>query len=327
MRRREFITLVGGAATVWPFRTSAQQGVKVARIGILSPFSAADAKLWHQAFLSGLRDLGWVDGKNIVIEYRFADGQNDRLPALISELIQDKVDLIVTAVTNDTLVAKTATKNIPIVMAAAGDPIGAGLVASLSRPGGNITGLSQMNTDLAGKRLELLKELSPKIASVAVLLNPDDPISILGWNEIQPSARKLGLEAHSLEVRAASDFDKAFNETAAAHLSAFAILPNPVFVTNMKRIADFALQNRLPAIFHLREFARVGGLVSYGVDRSDLYRRAATYVDKILKGTSPAALPIEQPTKFELAINLKTAKALGLMVPSTLLATADEVIE
>ena len=193
MRRREFITLVGGAATVWPFRASAQQAVKVARIGILSPFSAADAKLWHQAFLSGLRDLGWVDGKNIVIEYRFADGQNDRLPALISELIQDKVDLIVTAVTNDTLVAKTATKNIPIVMAAAGDPIGAGLVASLSRPGGNITGLSQMNTDLAGKRLELLKELSPKIASVAVLLNPDDPISILGWNEIQPSARKLEL--------------------------------------------------------------------------------------------------------------------------------------
>jgi putative tryptophan/tyrosine transport system substrate-binding protein len=327
MRRREFLTLVGGAAATWPLVARAQQAARVARIGVLSPFSSADATLWHQAFLGGLRDLGWVDGKNLVIEYRIAEGKNDRLPALVAELIQDKVDLIVTAVTNDTLVAKNATKSIPIVMAAAGDPVGAGIVESLSRPGGNITGLSQMNTDLAAKRLALLKELSPKISSVAVFLNPDDPISVLGWNEMQPSAQKLGLEAHSFEVRTAGDFAKAFNETKDAHWGALAILPNPVFVTNMKGIADFALQNNLPAIFHLREFARAGGLVSYGVDRSDLYRRAATYVDKILKGSSPAALPIEQPTKFELTINLKTAKALSLTVPPPLLVTADEVIE
>ena len=327
MRRRAFIMLLGGAAVAWPLAARAQQVVKIPRIGLLSPFSPADTALWHQAFVQGLRDLGWVKGKNIAIEYRYAEGINDRLPGLIADLIRLKVDIIVTAVTNDTLAAKNATREIPIVMAAAGDPVATGIVASLARPGGNITGLSQMNPDLTGKRLELLKQIAPDISSVAVLLNPDDPISTLGWDEIQLPARKLRIEAHALDVRNPGDLDKAFDDVVRAHVNALAIMPNPVFVTNLKRIADFALQNRLPSMFHLREFADVGGLVSYGVDRSDLYRRAAAYVDKILKGAKPADLPIEQPTKFELAVNLKTAKALGLSVPSSLLVTADEVIE
>jgi len=212
-------------------------------------------------------------------------------------------------------------------MAAAGDPVATGIVESLARPGGNITGLSQMNPELTGKRLDLLKEIVPGLSSVAVLWNPEDPISILGWNEIQLPARKLGVEAHSLEVRSPGDLDKAFDAAARTHVGALVIMPNPVFVTNLKRIADFATQNRLPSIFHLREFANAGGLVSYGIDRSDQFRRAATYVDKILKGANPADLPIEQPTKFELVVNLKTAKALGLTVPQSILVRADEVIE
>ncbi len=327
MRRREFITLIGGAAAAWPLAARAQQPAKVPRIGLLSPFTPSDTAPWHQAFLRGLSDLGWVDGKNIVIEYRYSDGKNERLPGLIADLVRLKVDLIVTAVTNDTLVAKNAAGGIPIVMAAAGDPVATGIVASLARPGGNVTGLSQMNPELTGKRLELLKEIAPNISSVAVLLNPDDPISVLGLNEIELSARKMKVEVHSLEIRNNRDLDKALQEAVKLRVDALAIMPNPVFVTNLKLIADSALANRLPSMFHLREFAKVGGLVSYGVDRNDLFRRAATFVDKILKGASPADLPIEQPTKFELTINLKTAKALGLTVPSKLLLTADEVIE
>jgi putative ABC transport system substrate-binding protein len=327
VRRRDFIIGLGGAAVAWPLTGRAQQAAKIPRIGILSPFSPADTALWHQAFLRGLRDLGWVDGKNITIEYRYSDGRNDRLPELIADLVRLRVDIIVTAVTNDTLAAKNAAGGIPIVMAAAGDPVATGIVASLARPGGNITGLSQMNPELTGKRLELLKEIAPNISSVAVLLNPDDPISILGRNEIELPARKMKVELHLLEVRSTSELDKAFQEAAKARVNALAIMPNPAFVTNLKRIADFAIQNRLPSMYHLREFANVGGLLSYGVDRIDLFRRAATFVDKILKGASPADLPIEQPTKFELVINLNTAKALGLTVPPQLLARADEIIE
>ena len=327
MRRRAFIALLGGAAASWPLEARAQQANKIPRIGLLSPFSASDAVLWNQAFLQGLRDLGWVDGKTIDIEYRYGEGQNDRLPGLVADLVRLKVDIIVTSVSNDILAAKKATSEIPIVMAAAGDPVAIGIVASLSRPGGNITGLSQMTPDLTGKRLELLREIAPSVASVAVLFNPDDPISRLGLSEIQPSARKLGVEVQALEVRSPADLVQALHGAVAARVGALAMMPNPVFVTNLKQIADFALQNKLPSMFHLREFADDGGLVSYGVDRSDLYRRAATFVDKILKGAKPADLPIEQPTKFDLAINLKTARALGLTVPQSLLATADEVIE
>jgi putative ABC transport system substrate-binding protein len=327
MQRREFITLLGGAAATWPLVAHAQQAAKIPRIGLLSPFSPANTAIWHKAFLRGLRDLGWVDGKNIAIEYRYAEGRNDHLPGLIADLARLKVDIIVTTVTIDTLAAKNAANAIPIVMVAAGDPVATGIVASLARPGGNITGLSQMATDLTGKRLELLKEIAPNISSMAVLLNPDNPISRLSGNEIDLPARKMKVEVHLLEVRSIGDLNKAFQQAAKARMDALAIMPDPVFVTNLKRIADFAIQNRLPSMFHLREFADVGGLMSYGVDRTDLFRRAAIFVDKLLKGASPANLPIEQPTKFELAINLKTANALGLTVPPSLLAIADEVIE
>jgi putative ABC transport system substrate-binding protein len=326
MRRRTFISLVGGAAA-WPLAARAQQPAKIPAIGLVSPFSRSDTTAWHRAFLQGLRDLGWVEGRSISIEYRYADGNNDRLPELIADFVRRKVDVIVTAVTNDALAAKDATREIPIVMAAAGDPVGTGIVGSLAHPGGNITGLSQMNPDLVGKRLELIKEIVPNPSPMAVLWNPDDPISRLTWNETQLPARKLGIEIHSLEVRDSATLDRALAEAAKARAGAIAIMPNPVFVTNLKRIAEFAAQNRLPSMFHLREFADAGGLLSYGVDRSDLFRRAATYVDKILRGAKPADLPIEQPTKFELVINLKTAKALGLAVPDKLVALADEVIE
>jgi ABC-type uncharacterized transport system substrate-binding protein len=325
--RRQFIGALGGAAATWPLAARAQQSEKVPRIGLLSPFSSSDAGPWYKAFLQGLRDLGWVYGKTILIEYRYADGRNDRLPELVADLIRLKVDIIVTSVTGDSLAAKNATKEIPIVMAAAGDPVATGIVESLARPGGNVTGLSQMTPDVTGKRLELLKEIAPNISSIAVLFNPEDPISVIGRDEIKPSARKLGIEVQPLEVRNGSELEKALNETIRTRVTALAMMPNPVFVTSLKKIANFALQNKLPSMFHLREFADVGGLLSYGVDRSDLYRRAAGYVDKILKGTVPADLPIEQPTKFELVINLKTAKALDLTVPQIIRMTADEVIE
>jgi putative tryptophan/tyrosine transport system substrate-binding protein len=325
--RREFLVAFGGVAVAWPLAARAQQPNKIPRIGLLSPFSPSDTVLWDRAFLQGLRDLGWVDGNSIRVERRYAEGKNDRLAELVTDLVRLQVDVIVTSVSNDSLAAKNATREIPIVMAAAGDPVAIGIVESLSRPGGNITGLSQMTPDLAGKRLELLKEIAPNVASVTVLFNPDDPISTLGLNEIRPSARKLAVEVHASEVRNPIDLDKALHAAAMARVGALAIMPNPVFVTNLNQIADFALQNKLPSMFHLREFANDGGLLSYGVDRSDLYRRAATFVDKILKGAKPADLPIEQPTKFDLVINLKTAKALGLTVPTALLATADEVIE
>jgi putative tryptophan/tyrosine transport system substrate-binding protein len=212
-------------------------------------------------------------------------------------------------------------------MAAAGDPVATGIVQSLARPGGNVTGLSQMNVDLSGKRLELLKTLAPNVSSVAVLMNPDDPISVLGWNEFNISAQKLGMKVGSWNVRNTNELDQSLRDAVNARVNALVIMPNPVFVVNLKRIADFALAERLPSMFHLREFAAVGGLMSYGVDRNDLFRRAASYVDKILKGARPADLPIEQPTKFELVVNLETAKRLELTVPASLLATADEVIE
>jgi putative tryptophan/tyrosine transport system substrate-binding protein len=326
VNRRKLITLLAGAAAAWPLAARAQQR-KLPRLGLLSPFSPSDTALWHRVFLQKLSELGWVEGKTIILEYRYAEGRNDRLAELVADLVRLKVDIIVTAVTNDTLVAKNATRDIPIVMAAAGDPVATGIVESLSHPGGNVTGLSQMNPELMGKRLQLLKEIVPNLSPVAVLLNPEDPISELSWNEIQLPAQKLGVEVQSLEVRNGADLDRALDEVARMRAGALAIMPNPIFVTNLNRIADFAAHNRLPSIFHLREFALAGGLVSYGVDRPDLFRRAAVYVDKILRGATPADLPIEQPTKFELVINLKTAKALDVAIPPGVLAIADEVIE
>ena len=305
----------------------AQQPKKIPRIGLLSPFSPSDAVLWHQAFREGLRDLGWVEGKNIIIEYRYSEGRNDRLPALAADLVRLKVDIIVASVTTDALAAKNATRAIPIVVASSADPVALGLVDSLARPGGNVTGLSQIAPEMAGKRLELLKEIVPKLSRVAVLWNPESQGSTLSWKEIQLPARELGVQLHSLEVRSSNEFDKAFKDATRARAGALAIMPDPLFAGNLKRIADLAAKSRLPSIFHLREFADSGGLVTYGPDRSDMYRRAATYVDKILKGRKPADLPVEQPMKFEFVINLKTAKQIGLTIPQSVLFRADKVIK
>jgi putative ABC transport system substrate-binding protein len=326
MKRREFIGLVTGV-TAWGYAARGQQAASVRRIGLLSPFSPTDTLLWNKALLRGLRDAGWIDGRNLNIEYRYAEGKAERLPELATDLIRQKVDIIVTTVTVDTLAAKNATAEIPIVMVAVGDPVAIGIVKSLARPGGNITGLSQMTPDLSGKRLELLKQIVPQITRVAVLFDPGDPLSMLDWNEARRSAQTLGIEVHSLEVRSSSDFDKVLKEALAAQVDGVVVMPAPVLFANLKLIADFATENRLPSTFHLREFPDVGGLLSYGVDRSDLFRRAATYIDKILKGASPADLPIEQPTKFELVVNLRTANKLGLAIPPNVLSIADAVIE
>jgi putative ABC transport system substrate-binding protein len=299
------------------------QPKKIPRIGFLSPFSPSDTP--HQAFQEGLRDLGWIEGKNISIEYRYANGMEDRLAGLVGELVRQKVDIIVTSVTTDTLAAKSATSTIPIVMAA-GDPLVTGIVGSLAQPGANITGLSQMAPELSGKRLEVLKEIVPKLSRVAVLWNPEIRVSKLSWEEMQHPARELKIQVHSLEIRSPDDLKKAFEKATRARVDALVIMPDPVTRSNLKRIADLAIKNRLPSVFHIREFADAGGLMAYGPDRSDLFRRVATYVDKILKGAKPADLPVEQPMKFEFVINLKTAKALNLTIPQSVLYRADKVI-
>ena len=309
------------------FSAQAQQPKKVPRIGFLSPFTSAAAAHWHEAFRQGLREHGWVEGKNIAIEYRYAEGKNDRLPDLVADLVRLKVDIIVASVNTDALAAKNATRAIPIVVASAGDPVAIGLVESLAHPGGNVTGLSQISPELAGKRLELLKEIVPKLSRMAVLWNPQGTTSPLAWKEIQLPARELGVQLHSLEVRSPNEFDKAFEKATKARAGALAIMPDPLFAGNLKRIAELAAKSRLPSIFHLSEFVDSGGLVAYGPDRSDQFRRAATYVDKILKGRKPADLPVEQPMKFELVINLKTAKQIGLTIPPWMLMRADKVIK
>jgi putative ABC transport system substrate-binding protein len=326
MTKKVLCLALGAMLLALGFPAEAQQQAKVPRIGLLSPFSPSATALWHQAFRQGLRDLGWVEGKTISIEYRYAEGRRDRLPDLAADLVRLKVDIIVASVNTDALAAKNATREIPIVVASAGDPVAIGLVESLARPGGNITGLSQISPELAGKRLELLKEIVPKLSRVAVLWNPQGTTSPL-WKEIQLPARELGVQLHSLEVRSSNDFAKAFEDAARARAGALAIMPDPLFAGNLKRIADLAAKSRLPSIFHLTEFVDSGGLLAYGPDRSDQFRRAAVYVDKILKGTKPANLPVEQPTKFELVINLKTAKRISVTIPQSVLYRADKVIK
>ena len=326
--RRRLIVALGAGGLVASFGSPAQQPpTRISRIGLLSPYTAADTAVWHRAFQQGLRDLGWFDGKNISIEYRYADGRDDRLPDLAADLVRLKVDIIVAAVTADVSAAKNATKTIPIVMQSAGDPVALGLIASLARPGGNVTGLTNISTEMGGKRLDLLKELVPNLSRVAVLWNPQTKISALNWKDIQLPARQLGIQVHSLQAQSPSDFDKVFKDATQARAGALAVLPDPLFAGNMKRIADLAIKYHLPSIFHLREYVDVGGLAAYGPDRSDLFRRSATYVDKILRGANPADLPVEQPTKFELFLNGRTAKALGLTIPQSLLISADKVIE
>jgi len=310
-----------------PLTVTAQQAAKVPRLGLLIPGSSSVFAPRIEAFQHGLRDLGYVEGRNITIAYRFTEGQADRLPALVAELIRLQVDVLVTDGGAAIRAAKHATTTIPIVMAISGDPVGAGLVASLARPGGNITGLSVMQTDVSGKRLELLKEAVVKLSHVAVLWDPDSPESTLAFKETQTTAQALGVQLQSLEVRRPDEFDQAFAAMTREHADALVVISHALFFGHRSQLAELTVRHRLPAMFHLREYAEAGGLMAYGPNAKDLYRRAATYVDKILKGAKPADLPVEQPMKFELVINLKTAKALGITIPPTLLFLADEVIQ
>jgi ABC-type uncharacterized transport system substrate-binding protein len=303
----------------------AQQARKLYRIGLLSPGSGVPTALLG-AFTEGLRQLGWIEGQNFIFERRHAEWL-DRMTQLAGELVNLDVDVIVTSGTLAPLAAKRVTATIPIVMTSAGDPLGSGLVASLARPGGNVTGLSLMAPDLGGKRLEMLKEFVPSISRVAVIWNAANPYSALVLGETKGAAQRLGLQVQSIEVRVPADFDYALEAATGQRASALVAVEDPLTVVHRKKIVDFAAKNRLPVIYGLREFADDGGLIADGANVADLFRRAAGYVDKIFKGAKPADLPVQQPTKFELLINLKTAKTLGIEVPPMLLARADEVIE
>jgi putative ABC transport system substrate-binding protein len=324
MGKRFFGLTLSALLSAFSFPAEAQQpGKGVHRIGVLWAGSATGISTRLEAFRQGLRDLGYVEKNNIVFEYRFADGKPDRLPALAAELVRLNVDVIVTTAIA-TRPAKEATNTIPIVTPQFGDPVASGLVASLARPGGNITGLSQLGPELAGKRLELLKETVPKITRVAYFRNPATPgTELRGMQAVAPA---LGLQLQFLEVRSPNDFDSAFKAALKERANALSTATNPVITGHKERIMDFAAKNRLPAIYPRSEFVDAGGLMFYGVNFLDLWRRAATYVDKILKGTQPAELPVEQPTKFEFIINLKAAKQIGLTIPPNVLARADRVI-
>ena len=304
----------------------AQQAAKIFRIGILIASSASSVSTRVETFRQRLRELGYVEGKNIVIEYRYAEGNVERLADLAAELIQLKVDVIVTA-GPATLAAKKATATIPIVFTAANDPLGTGVVSSLARPGGNITGLSVMAPDLDGKRLELLKEAFPKVARVAFLWQSMGSRGKLALTEMEAAAKALGLKLQSLEVRGLDDFESVFARAKKDGAQALITTPNPLIRAQQRRVLEFAAKNRLPAIYPASEFVEAGGLMSYAANYADLYRRAADFVDKILKGIKPTDLPVEQPTKFEFLVNLKAAKQIGVTIPPNVLVRADKVIK
>jgi putative ABC transport system substrate-binding protein len=308
-----------------PLAADAQQVAKRPRIGLLRPESPPDP--YTEAFQRGLREFGYLEGQNIVIEHRSAEGKADRLPALASELVRLKVDVIVAVSTPAALAAKQATTTIPIVIAYVGDPVGSGLVASLARPGGNITGVSALNVEYSVKWVELLKETIPTLSRVAVLSNPANPNHVALGREVQGAARALGVTCQVYEVRAPEELEGAFTAMTKARADGLLVLPYPFTFVHARRIADLATKSRLPAVFGFRESVEAGGLIAYAANAPDMFRRAAAYVDKILKGAKPADLPVEQPTKFELVINLKTAKALGLTIPQSILLRADEVIQ
>jgi ABC-type uncharacterized transport system substrate-binding protein len=314
------------AILVAPLAADAQLVGKVYRIGLLIPGSASGFASRIEAFRHGLRDLGYVEDRNIAIESRFADGQADRLPTLVADLVRLPVDAMVVDGILTIRAAQHATTTIPIIMAVIGDPVGAGLVTSLARPGGNITGLSLMLPEVSGKRLEFLREAVPKLSHVAVLWNPEVHDSRVVFKETQTAVQALGLRLQSLEVRSPAEFDQAFAAMTREHADALVVISNALFFSHRSQLAELTVRHQLPAMFHSREWAEAGGLMAYGANGEDLYRRAATYVDKILKGATPADLPVEQPTTFELVINLKTAQALGLTIPPTLLFQADKML-
>jgi len=325
MDRRRFLltSLVGALAA--PLAAEAQPAAKVYRIGLLSPTSQG---LGVEGFREGLRALGYVEGRNIVVEHRSAEGRFDRLPELAAELVGIRVDVIVAVVTQASLAAKNATKTIPIVMLAVGDPVGAGLVTSLAQPGGNVTGTSFQNVEVAGKSLELLKNAIPQLRVVAVLWNPANPVFQAQMvKETEAAARSLGIQLRMLAARDAKEIDRAFAAMTGERAEGLIVIPDPVFTAHLTRIAALAAHSHLPSISAFREYAEAGGLMAYSASFSERGRRTAVYVDRILKGANPANLPVEQPAKFELLINLKTAKALGLTIPPALLLRADQVIE
>jgi putative tryptophan/tyrosine transport system substrate-binding protein len=321
------MTLVTGAAAAWPLAARAQQAGKVYRIGFLGNSTAALEANLVGPFREGLRHLGYVEGQNILIEYRWAEGKYERFPALTAELIALKVDVIVTAGTPASLAVQKAATSIPLVMVAVGDPVATGLVASLGRPGGNITGLTSIASEMEGKRLELLREVVPKLLHVAVLWNAASPIQVIEERETRAAAQALGMKMLSLGVRSREEIEDALTTIVREQPGALLVLADRLFLHHRTRIMDFAVQRRLPGVHAYRELVEAGGLMSYGPSYADMHRRAASYVDRILKGSKPADLPVQAPVKFELVINLKAANALGLDIPPMLLGRADEVIE
>jgi putative tryptophan/tyrosine transport system substrate-binding protein len=325
MRRRQFIAGFGAAAAAWPVAARAQPAGKLPTIGFLGATTVSGASQWTAAFVQRLRELGWIEGRTIAIEYRWAEGRAERYPEIATEFVRLKVDVIATWGTPGVTAAKQATSVIPIVFALTGDPVGTGLVTSLARPGGNVTGLSSQQADLGGKRLELLREVFA-LRRLAVMANIDSPPAVLDMQEVQVAARTLGLEVATSEIRRAEDIAPAF-EALQGRADALYVCGDPLVNANRIRIGSLALGARLPAMFVAREFVEAGGLMSYGPNYPSLFRRSADYVDRILRGAKPADLPVEQPTKFDLVINLKTAKTLGLDVSLSLQQRADEVIE
>jgi len=330
MKRREFITLLGGAAaaspSIWPLAARAQQAGKLPTIGFLGANSPAVQSRWTAAFVQRLRELGWIEARNVAIEYRWAEGRVDRAPGIIAEFVRLKVDVIVTHATANILAAKQGTSVIPIVFAAVADPVGIGVVDSLARPGGNITGLSNQFTDLAGKRIEILREVVPGLRRLAILANVGIANTALEIGELQAAARTLSLEIATFDIRQDEDIVPAF-AALKGRADALYVFAEPLVNTNRVRISSLAKDARLPTVAGFREFVDAGGLMSYGPNLADQFRRAGDHVDKILRGTKPADIPVEQPVRFDLVVNLITAKALGLTIPETFLVRATEVIE
>jgi putative ABC transport system substrate-binding protein len=325
MRRRAFIMFLGGGVVYWPLVTRAQP--KIPRIGFMGNSTAALEANLVGSFRDGLRELGYEVGRNIIIEYRWADGEYERFPALVAELIAAKVDVIVTAGTPAALAVKKATTAVPIVMVAVGDPVGTGLVPSLARPGGNLTGLSSIAPDLEGKRLDLLREIVPTLSRVAVFFNSLNPFHIASMQQARTAARAMGIKLRQHDIRKSEDIDNAFAAIRKERPNALLILADRVFLHNRQRMMDFTKEQRLPNVNAYTELVEAGGLMSYGPSYEDMHRRAAIYVNKIIKGAKPADLPIEQPSKFTFVINLKAAKAVGVTMPPSLITLADKVIE
>ncbi|HEX9322782.1 MAG TPA: ABC transporter substrate-binding protein [Xanthobacteraceae bacterium] len=328
MKRRAFIALLGIVPAAWPVRAIAQRVAgSVRQIGLLSPQSVTSAAPLLAALRRGLRDLGWIEGRNIEFAVRYADGVMDRLAELAAELVRQNVDVIVAGSNLGALAAKRATSTIPIVMVTTGDPIAGGLIDSLARPGGNVTGVTAIAQELSAKRLELLKEAVPNIGRVAVLTNPDSPYTALFLKDAGRAAQSVGVELQILEAHSPSEFDAAFTAMGGGSVQALMVLADIMFNTEHARIVELAAKSRLPAVYWERTYVSAGGLMFYGAGLSDMYGHAATHVDKILRGAKPADLPVEQPTKFELVVNLKTAKTIGIEIPQSILLRADEVIE